>query len=184
MILYYPQYFKYNKNSNREIISNIINNQLAEFEGGISRFSEKEVLKTSLTASIMKNSFDYNKDDPNKQETNWLSFWSRYQSTVSELSGIAICMLSMGISEASCESSFSVQKLNHTAIRNSLKPESIQAEMRIRYNHKKLHSSTSDLSIANLENDHDQSSDCMTDSDSDSVEVELSANIDADESKE
>ena len=51
-----------------------------------------------------------------------------------ELGNVAICLLSLGISEASCERSFSIQQLTHSKVRNRLNEDIVQAEMRIRYN--------------------------------------------------
>jgi len=65
---------------------------------------------------------------------NWTLFWSRMRRTAPELGNVAICLLSMGISEASCERSFSIQQLTHSKVRNRLRADIVQAEMRIRYN--------------------------------------------------
>jgi hypothetical protein len=50
------------------------------------------------------------------------------------LATIALCLLSIGISEATVERSFSIQKLTHNDIRNRLAADIVQAEMRIRFN--------------------------------------------------
>jgi hypothetical protein len=50
------------------------------------------------------------------------------------LSFIAICIFSIGISEASAERSFSDQKFVHSKIRNRLNEDIVQSEMRIRFN--------------------------------------------------
>jgi hypothetical protein len=54
--------------------------------------------------------------------------------TVPELGGVALCLLSIGISEASCERSFSLQGLTHSKVRNRMNNDLVEGEMRIRFN--------------------------------------------------
>ena len=45
-----------------------------------------------------------------------------------------MCLLSVGISEAAVERSFSMQKFTHSDIRNRLSEDIVEAEMRIKFN--------------------------------------------------
>ena len=104
------------------------------FQGGIQDFYEKNTDLATLTRKIPKTSFLYDNVSPNNEETDWKLFWTKYYRKCPELSILALCLLSIGISEAACERSFSVQKLTHNDIRNRLSVDIVEAEMRVRFN--------------------------------------------------
>ena len=132
--LFYKDHFQINCSPDKASIILTIDRQIAEFESGLAAFSSKQQYLTSSTQLIQKNSVNFDPENIEKRETNWLLFWSRMKRTAPELSNVAICLLSLGISEASCERSFSVQKLTHSKVRNRLNSDIVEAEMIIRFN--------------------------------------------------
>ena len=64
--------------------------------------------------------------------------WSQFISSAPELSYLALCLLSVGISEAAVERSFSQQKFTHSEVRNKLEADIVEAEMRIKFNEAKI----------------------------------------------
>jgi hypothetical protein len=67
-----------------------------------------------------------------------IDYWMAKHFDAPELSVVARALLSIKAYEASCERSFSSQKLLHTALRNKLQPEVIQASQFIRLNEQKM----------------------------------------------
>ena len=69
-----------------------------------------------------------------EMEVDWKLFWTKYYHICPHLSIVALCLLSIGISEACVERSFSIQKLTHSDTRNRMKEDIVEAEMRLRFN--------------------------------------------------
>jgi hypothetical protein len=132
--LFYPKHFEINCEREKSVIISTINRQMAEFEGGLGSFSEKQQYLRDFTQEIPHNSIIFDAKCPEKREINWILFWSKMKRSAPELSNVAVCLLSLGISEASCERSFSVQQLTHSKTRNRLNEDIVEAEMIIRYN--------------------------------------------------
>jgi hypothetical protein len=126
--------FKLSGDPDKSTIVARINRQIGEFESESGPFSSKQQYLRDLTQEIPKNSINYDEEQPNQTEINWISYWTRMKKTVPELGTIAVCLLSLGISEASCERSFSIQKLTHNALRSRLNEDIVEAEMIIRFN--------------------------------------------------
>jgi len=112
----------------------IIKKQLVMFNGGVHDFASKAEDMKLLVRKISANSFSYDEKDIEKEETDWKLFWVKYYDRTPELAAVALCLLSIGISEATVERSFSIQKLTHNDIRNRLAADIVEAEMRIRFN--------------------------------------------------
>jgi hypothetical protein len=132
--LFYPKHFNINCLREKNAIVSRIKRQIAEFESGLDAFSLKKEYLSDFTKPIPQNSINFDPENPEKVEINWLLFWSRMQNFAPELSNVAVCLFSLGISEASCERSFSVQQLTHSKLRNRLDNEIVEAEMIIRFN--------------------------------------------------
>lgn len=94
----------------------------------------KKQLKKRCSFTPSENSFYYNENNLQRKVIDWKLFWKNYILNAQELSEIALIILNIGISEASCERSFSLQKLTHSVLRNKLQPSIIEAEMRYKYN--------------------------------------------------
>jgi hypothetical protein len=62
------------------------------------------------------------------------------------LAMVALMIMSIGASEAAVERTFSAQSAVHTKARNSLHPDSVQAEMHLKFNLRLLRHPTADLS--------------------------------------
>ena len=116
------------------VIVSTINRQIAEFESGLASFSYKQTYLRDFTQEIPRNSINFDSKTPETREINWILFWSKQKRSAPELSTVAICLLSFGISEASAERSFSIQKLTHSSLRNRLNSELVEAEMILRFN--------------------------------------------------
>ena len=128
---YFPQINCYDRN---EVISQIII-QITMFEGATADFDDKQQNKNIYTIknpSIISN--QNNNNNQNEKEVDWKLFWTKYYNICPHLSTIALCLLSIGISEACVERSFSVQKLTHSTVRNGMKNDIVEAEMRLRFN--------------------------------------------------
>jgi hypothetical protein len=134
LTLFYPNHFKVKCENNKSAIVSTINRQIAEFETGLATFSNKQQYLRDYTQLIPQNSVNFDANSPEKRETDWLLFWSKMKIFAPELSNVATCLLSLAISEASCERSFSVQKLTHSKLRNRLNDQIVEAEMIIRFN--------------------------------------------------
>jgi len=132
--LYYQNQFRQIVGDNRTSILGNIKKQLVMFEGGVHDFSEKVSDMETLTKIVPMNSFLYDPQNPQQTQTDWKLFWTKYYRKCPELSILSLCLLSIGISEAACERSFSIQKHTHSDIRNRLTTDIVQAEMRIRFN--------------------------------------------------
>jgi len=132
--LFYPSHFQIKCSRDKPTIVSTIKRQIAEFEAGIASFSNKQEYMNDYTVHIPKNSIDFDPENPEKREINWTLFWFKMKRFEPELSSVAVCLLSLGISEASCERSFSVQQLTHSKVRNRLNSDIVEAEMVIRFN--------------------------------------------------
>jgi len=133
---FYQNQFQRIVGNNRTSILGNIKRQLVMFEGGVHDFSDKLSDMETLTKKIPSNSFLYDPQNPDREQTDWKLFWTKYYRKCPELSILSLCLLSIGISEAACERSFSIQKLTHSDIRNRLSADIVEAEMRIRFNKK------------------------------------------------
>jgi hypothetical protein len=134
LILLYPTHFPKVKQAARSELMATIRNQFACFQGSQQYFVNSLSNQAGLRRILSKNSFSYNANKPEQTETDWKLYWSMYLNTVPELASIALCLLSIGISEAMCERSFSIQQLTHTKVRNRLNEDIVEAEMRLRFN--------------------------------------------------
>jgi len=130
----YPLKFPDIHNLAREEINNRLTNQLINFIAGDDQFNDKETIKKRCSFTPSENSFYYNENNLQQKVIDWKLFWKNYILNAQELSEIALIILNIGISEASCERSFSLQKLTHSVLRNKLQPSIIEAEMRYKYN--------------------------------------------------
>jgi len=146
-IIFYKKYFSHyiDCNDENEITRQIII-QTTMFQGGTGDFNDKEQNKNVY--KIKKNNNNFNQNDNNNIENNeneqkiineneiidWKLFWTKYYHVTPHLSITALCLLSIGISEACVERSFSVQKFTHTDVRNRMKGDIVEAEMRLRFN--------------------------------------------------
>jgi hypothetical protein len=139
LALFYPNHFQINCPREKEAIHDRIRLQIVQFQAGLGPFSNKMEKLKSLSTAISENSFDFDPNNPGKTEFNWIYYWNDMKETASELSNLAVCLLSIGITEASCERTFSIQKIVHSVLRNRLTPEIVEAEMRIRVNNPKSH---------------------------------------------
>jgi len=152
--LFYQDQFQRIVGNNRTSILGNIKRQLVMFEGGMHDFSDKLSDMETLTKKIPFNSFLYDPQNPDREQTDWKLFWTKYYRKCPELSILSLCLLSIGISEAACERSFSIQKLTHSDVRNRLSADIVEAEMRIRFN-KKLSERIIGLNEIKREDDDD-----------------------------
>jgi hypothetical protein len=136
LLLLYPKHFPVVTKAARSEIMNKIKQQFACFQGKIEGFHNSDTLEASLRQRISINSFEYDEKKPIEEQTevNWEQYWSMYLTAAPELASVARCLFSIGISEAMCERSFSIQQLTHSKIRNRLNDDIVEAEMRIRFN--------------------------------------------------
>ena len=134
LLLFFPNHFKITCQLEKSVIVSTINRQIAEFESGLASFSYKQTYLRDFTQEIPRNSINFDSKTPETREINWILFWSKQKRSAPELSTVAICLLSFGISEASAERSFSIQKLTHSSLRNRLNSELVEAEMILRFN--------------------------------------------------
>jgi len=136
LLLLYPTHFPKVKQAARSNLIMTIKRQFACFQGSLEYFCNSANNQAGLRRNLSKNSFSYdrNKPDNEQTETDWRLYWSMYLNTVPELASIALCLLSIGISEAMCERSFSIQQLTHSKVRNRLNEDIVEAEMRLRFN--------------------------------------------------
>jgi len=134
LIMFYKDKFSYVRSTGRTVLMGIIKKQLVMFNGGVHDFASKAEDMKLLVRKISANSFSYDEKDIEKEETDWKLFWVKYYDRTPELAAVALCLLSIGISEATVERSFSIQKLTHNDIRNRLAADIVEAEMRIRFN--------------------------------------------------
>jgi hypothetical protein len=134
LVLFYPSHFKIGCSPDKPSIITTILRQIGEFETGEEAFADKKQYLINFTKQIPSNSIDFDEKNPTKREINWRVFWLKMKEYAPELGSVAICLLSLGISEACAERSFSIQKLTHSHIRNRLNEDIVEAEMIIRYN--------------------------------------------------
>ena len=149
--LFYPKLFELGESAckSKLLLVSAIQYQIAEFESGLGSFARKNAYLKNFVRPIPNHSINYDESNPSQTEIDWLLFWNKMKIYAPELSNVAVCLLSLGISEASCERSFSIQQLTHSKVRNRLREDIVQAEMRIRYNRHVLNDeSDSDLSDA------------------------------------
>ena len=117
------------------------------FEGETKDFDDKQ---------NSKNHYKIIKTSNNNKEIDWKLFWTKYYKSCPQLSIIALSLLSIGISEACVERSFSIQKLTHSDIRNRMKEDIVEAEMRLRFNKHVMSDEYSDEILKNqISNDDD-----------------------------
>lgn len=138
LLLFYPKHFEIRCERQKTALISMLNCQIAEFESGLGTFNNKQQYLRDFTQQIHENSVKFDPKQREKREINWILFWNRMKRTVPELSCVAICLLSLGISEAACERSFSIQQLTHSKIRNRLNDKIVEAEMVLRYNKQML----------------------------------------------
>jgi hypothetical protein len=138
LILLYQSKFRSTFNKTKEEIKDILHQQLNNFHSCEEEFDDKNDIKRACSINISEDSFYYDKNNPDNKMVDWVKFWKHYLTFVPELANIAYIILNLGISEAMCERSFSLQKLTHNVLRNRLSPSTIEAEMRYRYNKKVL----------------------------------------------
>ena len=119
--IFYDQDFLTVYRKDEDILADIIHQQIVQFESGTGKFSNKAKYLQVFT-------------DPETREIDWFLFWSQMKRFAPELANLAVCLLSMGISEASVERSFSIQQLTHSKTRNRLNEDIVEAEMIIRFN--------------------------------------------------
>jgi len=133
-ILFYQSKFPHIRSKDKIHLMGNIKKQLVLFRAQLDNFIDKAKDIQDFIRVVPINSFKYDKDNPDKKETNWILFWMKHYDRTPELATIALCLLSIGISEATVERSFSIQKINHNDIRNRLAAHIVEAEMRIRFN--------------------------------------------------
>lgn len=134
LILFYHAKFPHIHSKDKNIFMGNIKRQIVIFRGGLENFIDKSKDVLDLIRMVPINSFKYEKSNTQKTETDWKLFWIKHYDRTPELAAIALCLLSIGISEATVERSFSIQKLTHNDIRNRLAADIVEAEMRIRFN--------------------------------------------------
>jgi len=127
-ISFYKKYFPHINCDNKNDVTGEIIKQLTMFEGSIQDFDDKSMHKDLMIKSRKNN------EQKSEKEVDWKLFWTKYYQVCPHLSIIALCLLSVGISEACVERSFSIQKLTHSDSRNRMKEDIVEAEMRIRFN--------------------------------------------------
>ncbi len=132
-LLFYNSFYSHIQKSSKELLSSAIKKQLAEFQGGVNSFTIKSEYLKDYVKEIPIDSFIYDEKFPDKKQTDWRLFWFKCSQFAPELSAIALCLLSIGVSEAAVERSFSIQQLTHSKIRNRLNSDIVESEMRIRY---------------------------------------------------
>lgn len=133
-IIFYKKYFPHiNCNDKNEIVRQIII-QTTMFQGATGDFNDKQQNKNIYTIRNSNNNNNNNDEIKSNEEIDWKLFWTKYYHISPHLSIIAICLLSIGISEACVERSFSVQKFTHSDVRNRMKGDIVEAEMRLRFN--------------------------------------------------
>jgi hypothetical protein len=130
-------------------LESMINRQFAHFEAGSGPFSMKSKLLNDFTVPI--NDLSFKKDSGCLTQIDWKLFWSRMTRFAAEISIIALCLLSIGVSEAVCERSFSLQGLTHSKIRNRMKEDVVEAELRI-----KMHNYNDDIDNMYNQTDADE----------------------------
>ena len=136
LIMCYGNFISNIDSSNEVHVNQRIKMQLAAFQDGVDGFETKISTLKTTTREVPNLSFKYNKDKI-EYDTDWKSFWRKYYRNpeTAELSITAFCLLHIGISEAVCERSFSLQKSTHSFARNRLANTVVEAEMRIRCSH-------------------------------------------------
>jgi hypothetical protein len=134
LLLFYANQVEIKQYNDVTTLVEEIVSQIHRFRGRLGCFADKNSKKLTLTEEIPRNSFEFDENNPKKRRTDWVLYWTSMKDEAPELSCIAICLLSIGISEAACERSFSLQKLTHSALRNRLEASVVEAEMRLRYN--------------------------------------------------
>ena len=137
---FYPKLFGHNTDSpkTKSMLVAELHHQITEFQYGLGCFQSKDVFLKTFIRHIPPNSFAFDKNQPQRCEIDWLLFWNKMKMYAPELAHVAVCLLSLGVSEASCERSFSIQQLTHSKLRNRLDEDIVQAEMRLRYNKRAL----------------------------------------------
>lgn len=105
--------------------SRLIYQQFSSFQGCTNEFS-------NLKYIINK----YKNENQDKDNFDAKCVWYFYLSIAKELCCVVLAILSLPISEAAVERSFSQQQIVHRKLRNRLTPANIQKEMLIYYNSK------------------------------------------------
>jgi len=170
-IIFYKQYFpQINCNDKKDLINYIII-QITMFEGASGDFEDKQQDKNVYTIRKSNNNNNDNSNNNNNEiksiaieenKIDWKLFWTKYYRVSPHLSIIALCLLSIGISEACVERSFSVQKFTHSDVRNKMKEDIVEAEMRLRFNKINVNDEIADeilLTTANNDDENELSDD-------------------------
>ena len=122
-LMFYSSHYPHIEITTQQQLVSLIKKQLAEFQTGTNSFSEKS-----------QQLIDFVIETDEKKQMDWKLFWHKNCSSAPELSALALTLLSIGVSEASVERSFSLQALTHSKIRNRMKADIVESEMRIRTN--------------------------------------------------
>ncbi len=100
----------------------------------MNSFSLKAQHLKAFVKDIPTNSFLYDPKLPEKKQVDWKLFWMKCSQFAPEISALAVGLLSIGVSEAAVERSFSAQQFIHSRTRNRLESDVLENEMRIRFN--------------------------------------------------
>ena len=103
----------------RESLIKLIKSQFTKFTGAVGEFISKG------------DELDVARE---QDKINWQLYWIQQYCRSPALSAVALCLLSIGISESCVERSFSAQQFIHSDLRNRMTADLVQAEMRIRCN--------------------------------------------------
>lgn len=125
--LYFSYYNLFSCND-KSTNKNIISLQISEFIGKHNEFSSLSTIIENLKSSCLATDKKFNS----------MLVWSTFLPSHPQLSMIATAILSICPSEASVERSFSIQSDIHSLERNRLAADSVQAEMRIKFNSKTI----------------------------------------------
>ena len=185
LIMFYQSKFPQIHTKDKPHVMSNIKRQLVMFKGGLDNFVDKEKDIQDLVRVVRINSFKYDKDNPEKKETCWKLFWIKQYDRTPELATVALCLLSIGISEATVERSFSVQKLSHNDIRNRLAADIVQSEMRIRFNKSIANTMFNSFDDINFDDEFQPTDDPQTNEDVEMSDEDIEENNDNhDEGKE
>lgn len=116
-----------------------IRDQIVDFEScrGAAFTSKIEDLHACSAPVKQTRSFQWVPGRPasaQPSEVDWDKYWRHRARHVPELAGLACCLINMAASEAACERSMSIEKINWSKTRNRMAPDIVEAEMRIHYN--------------------------------------------------
>ncbi len=120
--------------------------QLSDFHARLNAFETTDAVVEQL------------KEDHDATGFNPLHFWSRVdiRNVSPELCQVALAILACGATEAATERSFSAQKLVHTNLRNRMADFSVESEMTIKMNAKKLQRKVVEWKELNAASDVDE----------------------------